>query len=67
MSDNLSTTPHSLHKLPNANAPRSGQASGKNITHNDKQTRGKTIFSRLETSLIVSFVFFFLRQLLKVS
>ena len=51
VSDNLSTTPLSLHKLPNVNAPIKGQASGKKIIHNPNTTSGNTIFSLFDTSL----------------
>ena len=51
VSDNLSTTPHSLHKLPNVNIPTNGQASGKKIAQSIRTTRGNTIFSLFETSL----------------
>ena len=50
VSESLSTTPHSLHKLPNVKAPIRGQASGRNIIQSPNTTSGKTIFSRFETS-----------------
>ena len=49
--ESLSTTPHSLHKLPNEKAPTKGQALGRKRMQRDRTKRGKTIFSRFETSL----------------
>ena len=51
VSDNLSTTPHSLHKLPKVKAPTNGQADGNKIIHINRTIKGNTIFSLLETGL----------------
>ena len=50
VSESLSTTPHSLQRLPKVKAPTNGQASGKKIMQSPNTTRGNTIFSRFVTS-----------------